>query len=140
MKRFLRPAEHSTPVDLALLVLRVAAGVAFVVHGSFKIENPFGWMGPQGFAPPVFQALAAIAEFGGGIGWILGLLTPLSSFGIACTMTVAASSMAIRMGAPFVSNTGGPSTELAVAYFCMALLLLSTGPGQFSLDRRIFGR
>ena len=131
--------EHSTFADLALLLIRVVAGLAFMLHGWGKIQNPFGWMGPDGFAPGIFQALAALSEFGGGLAWILGLLTPLASLGIACTMAVAFSFHAIVRGDPFVSMTGGPSFELAAVYFCIALLLIAMGPGRLSVDRRLFG-
>jgi putative oxidoreductase len=132
------PAQ-STFADLALLFLRVVAGLAFMLHGWGKIQNPLGWMGPDGFAPGIFQALAAISEFGGGLAWILGLLTPLASLGIASTMAVAFSFHAIVRGDPFVSMSGGPSFELAAVYLCIALLLLAVGPGRVSLDRRLFG-
>ena len=139
IKRFYMVSGHSTFVDVALLLIRVVAGLAFTMHGWGKIQNPFGWMGPDGFAPGIFQALAAISEFGGGLAWILGLLTPLASFGIASTMAVAFSFHAFMRGDPFVSMTGGPSFELAVLYFSIALLLIATGPGRFSLDRKLFG-
>jgi putative oxidoreductase len=130
---------HSSFVDLALLFLRVVAGIAFMLHGWGKIQNPFGWMGPDGFAPGILQALAALSEFGGGLAWILGLLTPLASLGIASTMAVAFTFHAIVRGDPFVSMTGGPSFELAAVYFCIAVLLIAMGPGRLSLDRRLFG-
>jgi len=137
--KVLSVADRSTFADLALLFLRVVAGLAFMLHGWGKIQNPFGWMGPDGFAPGVFQALAALSEFGGGLAWILGLLTPLASVGIACTMAVAFSTHAVLRGDPFVSMTGGPSYELAAVYFCIALLLIAMGPGRLSLDRKLFG-
>lgn len=139
IKRFCTVSGHSTFVDVALLLIRVVAGLAFTMHGWGKIQNPFGWMGPDGFAPGIFQALAAISEFGGGLAWILGLLTPLASFGIGSTMAVAFSFHAFMRGDPFVSMTGGPSFELAALYFSIALLLIATGPGRFSLDRKLFG-
>jgi putative oxidoreductase len=130
--------EHSTFVHSALLLMRVVAGLAFMMHGWSKIRNPFGWMGPEGFAPGALQALAALAEFGGGLAWILGLLTPVASIGIAFTMAVAFSTHAFMRGDPFVSPTGGPTSEPAAVYFSIALLLLSLGPGRFSLDRKFF--
>ncbi len=139
IKRFYTVSGHSTFVDIALLLIRVVAGLAFTMHGWGKIQNPFGWMGPHGFAPGVFQALAAISEFGGGLAWILGLLMPLASFGIASTMAVAFSFHAFMRGDPFVSMTGGPAFELAALYFSIALLLITAGPGRFSLDRKLFG-
>jgi putative oxidoreductase len=140
LKRFYMVSGHSTFVDVALLLIRVVVGLAFTIHGWGKIQNPFGWMGPQGFAPGIFQALAAISEFGGGLAWILGLLTPLASLGIASTMAVAFSFHTFMRGDPFVSMGGGPSSELAALYFSMALLLMATGPGRFSLDRKLFGQ
>jgi putative oxidoreductase len=96
-------------------------------------------MGPQGFAPGFFQALAALSEFGGGLAWILGFLTPLASFGITCTMAVAFWFHAFLRGDPFVAAKGGPSFELAALYFAIALLLMAAGPGRLSLDRKLFG-
>ena len=108
-------------------------------HGYGKIQNPFGWMGPNAGVPGIFQALAALSEFGGGLAWILGLLTPLASFGLACTMSVAVWTHAVVLHDPFVSPTGGRSFELALVYLCVAILLLLAGPGRFSLDRALFG-
>jgi putative oxidoreductase len=132
--------EHSKTVDLSLLLIRLVAGIAFMFHGWGKIQNPFGWMGPDGFAPGFLQALAALSEFGGGLAWVLGVLTPLASFGIASTMAVASYFHAIMQGDPFVSKGGGPSFELAAVYCCLAVLLIAIGPGRVSLDRLIFGR
>jgi putative oxidoreductase len=140
IKRFFAaPALPSTLADGALLLLRVVAGLAFMMHGWGKIQNPFGWMGPDAFAPGLLQALAALAEFGGGLAWIVGLLTPLASLGIAATMAVAVAFHAFMRGDPFVALGGGPSYELAALFFCLALLLLAMGPGRHSLDRKIFG-
>jgi putative oxidoreductase len=122
---------------VGLLVLRLVAGMAFMLHGWSKIQDPFGWMGPS--MPGFLQALAALAEFGGGLAWILGLLTPIASFGILCTMLVAAGMVHIPKGDPFVGK-GGPSWELAAVYFSVALLLLLLGPGRFALDYLLFGR
>lgn len=130
--------SHSTFAHVALLVIRVTAGAAFMMHGWTKIRNPFGWMGPDGFAPGVFQALAAVSEFGGGLAWIVGVATPLACLGIASTMAVAFSFHTFMRGDPFVSMAGA-SSELATIYFCIALLLLAMGPGRFSLDRKLFG-
>lgn len=139
MKKFLAVPVHSAPGEASLLLIRLVGGLAFMIHGWPKIQNPFGWMGPEGFAPGLFQALAALAEFGGGLAWMLGLLTPIASLGIAATMAVAAATHAFLRGDPFVAMGGGPAYELAVVYFCVALLLMAMGPGKFSLDRKIFG-
>ena len=125
--------------DIAVLLLRLVAGLAFIFHGWSKIQNPFGWMGPEGFAPAPFQALAAISEVVGGMFWIVGLLTRLSALGMACTMGVAVCMHMFMRGDPFVTM-GGSSYELAAIYFCISILLLAAGPGRFSFDGKLFGR
>jgi putative oxidoreductase len=140
LRRLLSVSEKPMFASVSLLLLRVVTGVAFMFHGWGKIQNPFGWMGPDGFAPGVFQALAALSEFGGGLALIIGLLTPLASLGIACTMAVAFFYHAVMRGDPFVATGGGPSYELAALYFCVAVLLIVIGPGRLSLDRAVFGR
>ncbi|MCS7263786.1 MAG: DoxX family protein [Armatimonadetes bacterium] len=129
----------SVRLTLGLTIVRILSGLAFVHHGWGKIQNPFGWMGPEAPVPGIFQALAAISEFFGGLGWIFGFLTPLASFGILATMTVAVG-FHLSRGDPFVGLPGQPSYELAAVYWTIALLLLIAGPGQFSLDSLIIQR
>ncbi len=124
----------------ALLIMRLIAGTAFIFHGWGKIQTPFSWMGPEAAIPGVLQFLAAFSEFGGGIAWVLGLLTPLASLGILCTMTVAVHMHMIIRQDPFVNLTGGMSYEPALGYWGLALLILALGPGKFSLDAKIFGQ
>jgi putative oxidoreductase len=124
----------------ALLILRLVAGLAFILHGWPKIQNPFTWMGPDAFAPGVFLALAALSEFGGGIALILGLLTRIASLGIASTMIVAVYFHAVLRGDSFVGKPGEGSYELALVYAAVACLLIVTGPGRISLDRIISDR
>jgi len=130
--------SQPTFASVALLLLRLIAGSAFVFHGWGKIQNPLGWMG-QAPVPAVFQFLAALSEFGGGIAWVIGLLTPIASLGIGCTMTVAVFMHRIVMKDPFVNQTGGSSYELALVYWGVSILLLALGPGKFSLDAKVFG-
>lgn len=140
MKQIFKPLPLSARASAGLLPLRVVCGLAFMFHGWGKIQNPFGWMGPDAGTPAVLQALAALSEFGGGLAWILGLLTPLASFGIACTMAVAAHLHAVVMKDPFVpTGPGQGAYELALIFLCVAVLLILAGPGRFSLDRLIFG-
>jgi putative oxidoreductase len=139
IKKTFSVPRSSAFADLTLLVIRVVAGAAFMIHGWGKIQQPFGWMGPDSFAPGIFQALAALSEFGGGLALILGLLVPLASLGIASTMAVAVYFHGVMRGDPFVAAGGGPSYELAAVYLCVALVLIGVGPGRLSLDRVLFG-
>lgn len=134
------PAFCSSPkaVDFTLLLMRVVVGIAFMIHGWGKIQNPFAWAGPESPIPGLFLGLAALAEFGGGLALILGLLTRLASFGIACTMLVAVYMHMIVMGDPFVSNGGG-SYELAAVFLSIALFLIANGPGRYSIDHKFCG-
>lgn len=139
LKKCFTVPDSSQLGDVALLFFRFVAGSAFMIHGWSKIQNPFAWMGPDAAVPGILQALAAFSEFGGGLAWILGLVTPLASLGIAFTMAVAVFKHAISWGHPFVAKGGGPAYELALVYLSIAVLLIALGPGRLSLDRRIFG-
>ena len=121
---------------LGLLVLRLVVGAAFILHGWPKIyqNGQFyqngqlvmtTWMNDvfkEKAPPPYLQGAAAVAEFGGGIALILGLLTPLFAFLIACTMGTAIAMAHVPQGHSFVAATPGqPSFELAAAYLAVAL-------------------
>jgi putative oxidoreductase len=123
-----------------LLVVRVVFGLGIAQHGWGKIQHPFNWMGPDAPVPGFLQALAALSEFGGGIALIFGLLTPLAMFGLAVTMIVAITTVHLKAGDPFVARGGGRSYELAAVYLAVSLLALIAGPGQISLDAKLFGR
>jgi putative oxidoreductase len=136
----LKPLRLPNGASLGLLIVRLVAGLAFMFHGYGKIQHPMDWMGPQATTPGVFQALAAISEFGGGLAWILGLLTPIATLGIACTMAVAVYTHAVKFGDPFVAQGPGQGAyEPASVYLALALCFLLAGPGRFSLDRMFFG-
>lgn len=148
-------------IGVGLLLLRVVAGFALFFHGLQKMAtSPFGWMGPEGFAPPFLQFLAAFSECFGGLALVIGLLTPLAALGVAATMFVATFVVHVAGGDPFVRLRGaeqeeallglpmalvrtggeGGSWELASIFLVIALVLLLTGPGTLSLDAKLFGR
>jgi putative oxidoreductase len=85
------------------------------------------------FAPPWLQALAAGAEYGGGILLILGLATPLVAALLFVDMAVALFAVELPSRAPFVIARGH-SYETALVYLVISLALLLTGPGSLSLD------
>jgi putative oxidoreductase len=139
-KRCLQPTSLPNCGSAALLLVRVVVGLAFVYHGWGKIQNPMAWMGPEAPVPGILQFLAALSEFGGGIAWILGLLAPLASLGIAFTMAVAVYFHMVVNKDPFVNLTGGSSYELAAVYLSIAILFLVLGVGKFSADAKLFGQ
>jgi putative oxidoreductase len=137
MASYAKISENNS-LSMALLVLRLMMGVAFVLHGWPKIQSPFGWMGPEAPVPGILQGLAALAEFGGGLALIVGIATPIAALGLIATMAVAVLFL-IKSGLPFVSS-GTPSYELALVYFFTSILFLVTGSGRYSLDHLIFGK
>jgi putative oxidoreductase len=124
--------------SVGLFLLRLVMGVAFMFHGWPKIQNPLAWMGPESPVLGILQALAALAEFGGGMALIAGFLTRLASLGIMSNMIVALGMVHLPHGDPFVSKAGGPSYELAAVYLACAVLFVLLGPGRFSVDAILF--
>jgi putative oxidoreductase len=120
-----------------LLIVRLVFGLGIMLHGWQKIQSPggpMGWMGPQSPVPGFLQGLSTAAEFSGGLGIILGLLTPLAALGLTCNMLVALCMVHLPKGDPFVGGMGKGSFESAAGYLAVALLLLLAGPGVWSLD------
>src|SRR5690606_28952771 len=75
------------------------------------------WMGPEG-PPAALQALAAMAEFGGGLAWTLGAFTSLASLGILATMLTGIAIAHLPAGDPLLRLTvkgvaEGPSGSFA---------------------------
>lgn len=126
---------------LGLLLVRLVMGFAFVLHGWPKIQNPMSWMNAMGGSsvPSILQAVAALAEFGGGIALILGLLTPIAAFGLVCQMLGALFPVHLPQSHPFVSQ-GGPSYELPLIYLVMSIMLIALEQGKWSLDALLFAR
>ena len=143
--------------DLAALLLRVAAGLIFIPHGWSKV---LGEGGASAFAadiaanyhlPTFLGHLAAYSELIGGALLVVGLLTRVDAFLLACTMFVAAfvvqlpdALYEVQPGAikAFVAMRA-IETPLALFAICVALLL--TGGGRWSLDHvlgieRMFGK
>ena len=133
-------AAYSFTTSTAILPLRLVVGAAFILHGWPKIQNPTGWMGNDASMSAAIQALVAVAEFGGGIALVLGLLTRLASLGIAAVMVGALATYHVPSGHPFVGKPGAPSCELAAVYLACALQFLLLGGGRFALDWMIFHR
>ncbi len=121
--------------DIALLAIRLFLGAAFVMHGYPKIVHPTTWIGQMlPGVPNWLAAIAAFAEFGGGIALIAGFATPIFAFLIACNMVVAVVFVAIPHGATFVNDAGGQSFEKPLAYLVMALVIILLGPGAYAVD------
>lgn len=135
--------RNATPrqVDLGLLILRVALGTVFLVHGGQKLFV-FGLAGVTGGftqmgvpMPAVTAPLVALVEFGGGLALVLGLLTRLAALGIAVDMLGAMFLVHLKNG--FFLPTG---YEYALLLCLLAVTLMITGAGGYSLDAGIGAR
>jgi putative oxidoreductase len=124
-------------VDVALLLLRIFVGVAFVLHGWGKVRDVGGFSAANG-VPVFLGAAAAYVQFVGGLLLVVGLLTPLAALGIGGTMVVAVV-MLVRAGESFI-NPGGHSWESAALYAVLMLCLMMLGAGRYSLDAVLFKR
>src|SRR5690348_3754199 len=84
-------AESRTGVDWGVLIVRLALGIVFVMHGWPKISTfaqTVQAMAHMGI-PPFFGGLDVITEFFGGLALIFGVLARLASAGIIVVMLVA---------------------------------------------------
>jgi putative oxidoreductase len=144
MLRKLTATENSA----AIAILRLVLGVVFFAHGAQKM---LGWFGGYGFSatmgaftnnmhiPAVFAFLAIAAEFFGGIGLFLGLLTRIAAFGITVNMVVAILTVHLPNGF-FMNWTGtqkGEGFEYHLVVLAITVFLMIKGGGAASVDRAL---
>ena len=139
-----------TENSAALTILRLVLGFLIFAHGSQKM---LGWFDGRGFtatmhlftvnmhfpAPLAFLAIAA--EFFGGMGLMLGLLTRVAAFAISVNMVVAIFKVHLPFGL-FANWTGrqkGEGIEYHLLVLAITACLMIKGAGAFSFDRRIAG-
>src|SRR4051794_15919041 len=89
----------STQPTWVTVPLRIALGLIFIGHGAQKVFGSFGGRGlaafiagpaPLGLTPSsVWMGAAAFSELIGGALLLLGLLTRIGAFAIACVMVIA---------------------------------------------------
>lgn len=140
----------TTSNDFTLTVVRLILGLTFFAHGAQKM---LGWFGGYGFkgtmgfftqqmhiaAPLAF--LAICAEFFGGLGLIVGLLSRVAAVGIACNMLVAVLTVHIANGF-FMNWTGqqkGEGFEFHLLALALLLVVMVKGAGALSVDRTLSG-
>lgn len=125
-------------LNLVLLVVRVAAGVTLALHGYQKffmggrIPGTARWFESLGMRPGKLHAyMAACTEITSGLGFAVGLFTPLTAAGCVGIMVVAAWT---HKGAFFVFKDGWEyNLVLGILYVLVAV----TGPGEWSLDHAL---
>ncbi len=119
--------------DLPSLILRLAVGTLFIVHGYPKLTaaqraQGGAWMKTMGM-PAAMVSFGGVVEFFGGLALILGILTPivaaLSALWMLSTTWFAMSKMKKKY-------VGG--YEIDVTLFLAALALALLGSGIYSID------
>jgi putative oxidoreductase len=137
----------STSNDVSLTTLRVVLGAVFFAHGA---QLTLGWFGGNGFhasmgffthtgMPAAVAFLVICAQFFGALGLLVGLLTRIAAFGIACVMTGAIFIVHLPNGffMNWMGTQKGEGFEFHLLALAMAAALLLRGGGAFSLDRAL---
>jgi putative oxidoreductase len=122
------------------LIIRVIAGLTFVIHGIDKFQmglgNVAGFFGNLGL--PAFLAyLVAFLELVGGIALILGLGTRI--FAVLLAIVMVGATLKVKLAIGFLSGANGAGYELDLALLAMLVSLALTGSSLLSLDRVLFG-
>jgi len=136
------PTDMPTPaqINTALLILRIASAIAFLYHGSAILFGAFGGPGPKGFSafmhmPTVVGYLVGLAQFAGGLAILSGVLIRLGS---ACIIVVMLGAI-LLVHLPHGFNVSKGGLEYALMQLLLALALLITGAGAYSLASRLPG-
>lgn len=138
MERLRATSRALTPP--ALTILRVVFGFVMAVHGWLKLADFDAWqstvaqMGVP--APTLLATLSTAAELVGGIGLVVGLLTPVAALAVLVNMIVAIFLVHLE-GGLLMQNNG---FEYPLILAALALFFLVRGAGPVSVDRAIFGR
>src|SRR2546426_12763945 len=104
LRTWIFPTGTKSRLALALFILRLFVGIAFIQHDSGKLMHPSEFAAEFGI--PVWLGLATmLTQFIGGILLILGALTPLAALCIAGTMMTATIFFICR-GEPFINSAG----------------------------------
>src|SRR6056297_1239841 len=122
--------------DVAILLLRIGAASLMLTHGIPKLlkilEGDFSFGDPIGIGPTASLILVAFAEAICATLVLIGFITRVSLIPLIITMIVAV----------FVAHAGDPFSdkELGLFFLITFIVLFLTGPGKYSLDRKLFGK
>lgn len=131
--------RHPAPgVDVALLALRFASGLAFLYHGTAILFGLFGGPGPERFAvdhrlPVVVGYLVGLAQLVSAIAVLVGVLIRLAALALIVVMLGAIFLVHLPRG--FDVSNGG--MEYALTQLLIAFALLLMGAGAYSFSSRL---
>ena len=131
--------QNESQRDWGIAVLRVAAGIVFLAHGSQKVfvfglsavGSTFTHMGFPLAA--VLGPFVALLEFVGGMLLIIGVFTRWVALLFAIEMAVAI--LKVHLSAGFFLPAG---FEFAFTMCAASVALALAGPGAWALDRTVF--
>lgn len=135
IKSIFYPGSYPNPINVMLLLLRLAAGVFMLTHGVGKVSTLFGDE-PIAFADPIgigetpSLILAAFAEFLCSVFLIFGFVTRLAAIPLLITMLVAA--IIVHADDEFGRK------ELPLLYAVIFLSIALAGAGKISTDHWIY--
>jgi len=120
-------------VDLPSLILRLAIGTLFIIHGYPKLTaaqrtQGGAWMKSMGM-PAAMVPFGGVVEFFGGLALILGILTPIVAALAALWMLSTTWLVTTKAKKKYV---GGYEIDITLLLAALALALL--GSGIYSID------
>lgn len=127
--------------EWSALILRLVAGITFVIHGIAKfqmgLDNVAGFFGSLGL-PAFIAYLVAFLEVVGGFALILGLGTRIFAGALAVIMVGAITKAKLATG--FMGGESGAGYELELALLAILLSLAVSGSTMLGLDKVLFGK
>jgi len=137
IKTIFNPGNYSRNINIALLLLRLAAGAFMLTHGLGKFSKLFGdapikFADPIGLGEPASLALVVFSEVLCSILLILGLATRFAAIPLIITMLVIV----------FISHAGDEfgDVELPLLYTAIYVVLALNGAGKYSVDQLIYNK
>ena len=125
--------------DFALLILRLAVGTIFLMHGLPKRGL---WSAQPSEQMPASMLtklrILSIAEPAGALGLIFGFLTQLAGLGLVIVMLGAIQFLTTKVHRKF-KEQNAPGWEFEFLLAVVALSLAIMGGGKYALDRVVFG-
>jgi len=120
-------------IDLPSLILRLAIGTLFIIHGYPKLTaaqrtQGGAWMKSMGM-PASMVPFGGVVEFFGGLALILGILTPIVAALAALWMLSTTWLVTTKAKKKYV---GGYEIDVTLLLAALALALL--GSGIYSID------